>query len=100
MFEKKAASLLTADEIAELEFNLAAAPLAHPVVANTNGIRKARFGKQGSGKRGGVRVIYFYAISAEVVVLFTLYAKNEKDNLTNDDKKEIRALVEAITKTL
>ena len=52
------------------------------------------------GKRGGVRVIYFYAISAEVVVLLSAYAKNEKENLSNEDKKSLRRTVEALQKAL
>jgi hypothetical protein len=54
----------------------------------------------GSGKRGGVRVIYFYAISAEVVLLISAYAKNEKENLSNDDKKNICRFVEAFKESL
>ena len=59
------------------------------MVSGLNGIRKASWGRQGQGKRGGVRVIYFYAISAELVLLITLYAKNEKEDLSHDQKKEI-----------
>ena len=61
-----------------------------------NGVRKARWGKQATGKRGGVRVIYFYAISAEVVALLEMYAKNEREDLTGDQKKQINRIVEAI----
>ena len=44
------------------------------------------------GKRGGVRVIYYYMVRAEVVGLFAIYSKNEKENLTNADKKIIRQI--------
>jgi hypothetical protein len=66
-FDAKADRLLTADERADLEFALAANPQAHPIIPGLSGVRKARFGKHGTGKRGGVRVIYFYAIVAEEV---------------------------------
>jgi hypothetical protein len=52
----------------------------------------------GSGKRGGIRVIYFYAISAEVILLISAYAKNQKENLSNEDKRNIQRIVEAFTK--
>ena len=93
-FDKNVAGLLTADEVADLEFSIAVNPAAHPVIPGTKGIRKARWGKQGSGKRGGIRVIYLYAIIAEEVFLLTAYSKNQQENLTNDQKKAIRRLVD------
>lgn len=95
-FDAKAEKLLTVDERADLEFSLAKAPEAHPLIPGLNGVRKARWGKQATGKRGGVRVIYFYAISAEVVALLEMYAKNEREDLTGDQKKQINRIVEAI----
>ncbi len=94
-FDAAAEKLLTTDERADLEFSLARAPDAHPLIPGLNGVRKARWGKRGTGKRGGVRVIYFYAISAEVVLLLAVYAKNERENLTSDQKKQINRFVEA-----
>jgi hypothetical protein len=43
-------------------------------------------------------VIYFYAISAEVILLISAYAKNQKENLSHEDKKNIQRIVEAFTK--
>jgi mRNA-degrading endonuclease RelE of RelBE toxin-antitoxin system len=97
-FDAKAEKLLSADERAALEFALARDPEAHPVIPGLGGVRKARFGVQGRGKRGGVRVIYFYAIVAGEVWLLAVYAKNEKGDLTNDEKKQIRDFIEALTK--
>jgi hypothetical protein len=94
-FDSLATGLLTEEERALLEFSLATNPTAHPVIPGTDGVRKARWTRAGSGKRGGIRVIYFYAISAEVILLLSAYAKNQKENLSNDDKKNIRRLVEA-----
>jgi hypothetical protein len=52
------------------------------------------------GKRGGLRVIYFYAISAELIYLLAAYTKNQKENLSDADKKAIRRAVEAFEQTL
>jgi hypothetical protein len=60
-----------------------------------SGVR-TRFGRQGTGKRGGVRVIYFYAIVAEEVLLLAIYAKNEREDLSNDEKKQIKRFIEAL----
>ncbi len=93
-FDAKADNLLSADERAELDFALAKDPEAHPVIPGLNGVRKARFGRQGTGKRGGVRVIYFYAIVAEEVVLLDVCAKSEREDLTSAQKKGIKRFIE------
>ena len=92
--------LLSADDVAELEFSLATNPTAHPVIPGTGGVRKARWSRPGTGKRDGVRVIYFYAISAEVILLLSAYAKTVKEDLTNADKKAIRLVVESFQEAL
>ncbi len=94
-FESDIEGLLTADELAGLEFSLATNPTAHPVMPGTNGVRKARWNRTGMGKRGGLRVIYFYVASAEVVGLIAAYAKTEKENLSEADKKALRHIVES-----
>ena len=92
-FDAGAAELLSADERVELEFSLAIDPEAHPTIPDTGGVRKARWSRAGMGKRGGVRVIYFYLVRAELIFLIGIYAKNVQENLTNDEKKQIRRLV-------
>jgi hypothetical protein len=64
-------SLLDADEIGDMEFSIACAPEAHPVVKNTGGVRKARWARRGTGKSGGIRVIYFYVDHLGVVYLIS-----------------------------
>lgn len=60
----------------------------------SGGIRKVRWGRAGSGKSGGVRVIYFTRNEEGEVVLLTLYAKSRTDNLTGPKLKEIRRVLE------
>ncbi|CAH2811815.1 MAG: unnamed protein product [uncultured Caballeronia sp.] len=61
------------------------------VIKGTVGLRKLRFGssKRGKGKRGGIRVIYYYWISGQQVWLFSLYCKDEMDDLSNDERREL-----------
>jgi len=99
-FDARIAGLLTADELAELEFALATNPEAHPVIPGAGGVRKMRWARQGMGKRGGIRVIYFYATASGVVLLMTAYAKNMQEDLTNDQKKAIRNSAETFEKSL
>ncbi len=51
-FDSMIASLLSDDDLAVLEFTVAAAPTANPVIASTDGVRKMRFARPGMGKRG------------------------------------------------
>ncbi len=53
-----------------------------------------RWSRAGSGKSGGVRVIYFTRTDAGELVLLTLYAKSKLDNLTGQQLKERRRALE------
>ena len=59
VYEKRVGKVLRVEERNAMELYVAETPEMHPVVAGTGGIRKARWGRQGRGKRAGVRVIYF-----------------------------------------
>lgn len=104
-YEKEVRRLLDEPEQAALQLAIAADPEAHPIVPGAGGVRKARWGRQGKGKSGGVRVIYYYwrvveDISAQVldreVYLFSIYAKNEQSNMTAADRKAAKKFVEAL----
>jgi hypothetical protein len=69
-------------------------PAAGDVVPGSGGIRKVRWSRPGSGKSGGVRVIYFTRTAEGEIVLLTLYAKARTDNLAGAALKEIRRALE------
>lgn len=73
---------------------ISANPNAGDVVPATGGVRKVRWGRAGSGKSGGVRVIYFTRNTAGEVILLTLYAKTGISNLSSAKLKEIRRAYE------
>ena len=60
----------------------------------SGGIRKVRWRRAGTGKSGGVRVIYFTRTAEEEVVLLLMYAKAKTDNITGPKLKEIRRVIE------
>jgi hypothetical protein len=95
---RKAGRLLSKKEQGALAAHLAENPMVHDVIPGLGGLRKARWAQasRGKGKRGGVRVIYFVALSAEIVFLLDLYSKGEKEDLSNADKKELRSALEEI----
>ena len=72
---------------------LAANPTAGVVVPGSGGVRKLRWGGHNSGKRGGVRVIYYNQSLDELIWLLTIYGKNVRENIT---PQQLRALKETI----
>lgn len=94
LFQKQWPLYWTEDERAEFAVYLSANPNAGDVVPESGGVRKIRWKRSGTGKSGGVRVIYFVRIQNEELVLLTLYAKAKTDNLTGSVLKEIRRALE------
>ena len=72
---------------------LASDPLAGDEIPGTGGGRKLRFGAGGRGKRGGFRVIYYLLTDNFPIVAITLYGKNERSDLTEDEKRGARVIV-------
>lgn len=96
VYLRKVAKLLTEEEREEAEDEIVADPLRWPVIPGTGGIRKARAARGSSGKSGGVRIIFYLWTSGEAVYLLTVYAKNEKSDLTPADKRALRRIVDSL----
>ena len=69
---------------------------AGKIIKGTGGIRKIRIECKSSGKRGGARVIFVDVDIKEIVYFINVYAKNEKDDLTQEEKKAFKALVKVL----
>jgi hypothetical protein len=93
---RRAEKLLTSDERLDLVNYLAVRPKAGVLLEGTGGVRKLRWSRQGMGKSGGVRVIYYYHSGAMPLYLLTLFAKNERANLTQAERNELAALVDEL----
>jgi len=66
-------------------------PEAGDLIPATGGVRKVRWRRQGSGKRGGVRVIYFYHHSDAPIYLLMIYAKARREDLSPEAKRAVQA---------
>ena len=67
-------------------------PTAGDVIPETGGVRKIRWTRAETGKRGGARVIYFYHDPGRPLYLLMVYAKARQENLTADEKRAVRKL--------
>lgn len=88
------------DDLRRLEFDIMMKHDKYPVIQGTGGLRKARFAFEHRGKSGGVRVCYVDFVIKETIYLITVYSKNEKDNLSKDEKNEIRKLIDVLEKSI
>jgi len=71
-------------------------PEAGDIIRDGGGVRKVRWGRQGTGKRGGARVIYFFHDLDTPLYLLLVYAKAVRTDLSPDAKKAVREFAERI----
>ncbi len=84
------------DELLALQIMLLKDPQSGPIMEGTGGIRKVRFPLENKGKSGSVRVCYADFEEYEVTYLITAFTKNEKENLTKEEKNTLKKLVKAL----
>ncbi len=94
IFTEDVKALLPDDEYRAFQGFLADNPERGDVIQNTGGLRKIRWGSHGKGKRGGVRVIYYYVKRSAQIRLLLIYQKGIKDDLTAAQKKQLQQLNE------
>lgn len=95
-FVRAAQKIWSADELSALVDHLAHNPEDGDVIPGTGGVRKLRWGKAGSGKRGGARVIYFYYQMDCPLYLLLAYAKAQATDLTSEEKRVVAGFAETI----
>ena len=90
--------IFTHDDLKELEEFLVAFPAHGDVIPGTGGLRKLRWAAKGKGKRGGARVIYFYYVNKDNVYLLAAYTKNDKTDLSSNEKQAFKKMIEFLVK--
>ena len=91
IFTKRIAIYMHDEEYARLQTFLAERPDAGKLIRDSGGMRKLRWAGSGRGKRGGLRVIYFWWVSKDRISMLMVYPKNEQDDLSAEQLKQLKA---------
>jgi mRNA-degrading endonuclease RelE of RelBE toxin-antitoxin system len=94
LFSKYLKDYLKDDEYQQFQQYLIDQPDAGDLIKGTGGLRKLRWGLEKKGKRGGIRVIYYWQIEEDQIYLLALYSKNDVTDLSSGDKKALKKMVE------
>ena len=87
-------------DLRRLQSELLSDPKIGAVMRGTGGVRKMRFAFKYQGKSGSIRVIYVDFEVYEKIYLLTAYTKNEKDNLSQKERNEIKELITVLENQL
>lgn len=93
-FTRLIQKLISEEEYRLLQLQLSVRPESGDIIKGSGGIRKLRWTGSGRGKRGGIRVIYYYFTKDEQIYMLYAYPKNEKDDVTADQLKQLKQFVE------
>ncbi len=93
-FTRHIQSLLSPESYKDLQAALILNPGMGTIIRDCGGIRKLRWQAKGHGKRGGIRVIYYHLDKEGQLYMLLAYAKNERGDLTHEQKKELKKLVQ------
>jgi hypothetical protein len=97
LFVRQSEAVWKSEERLEFIDFIASNPEVGDIIPGAGGVRKVRWSRQGSGKRGGVRVIYFYHNTEIPLYLLMVYAKARQENLSADEARVVRDLVAIIS---
>ena len=93
IFTKVITRLLDDESYRGLQVALMLRPEQGPLIRSGGGLRKVRWARPGAGKRGGLRVIYYWAAAETAFYMLYAYSKNEQGDLTPAQTRQLGQLV-------
>jgi len=94
IFTKRVTTILSPEDYRLLQSELVLRPESGKIITGSGGLRKLRWTGSGRGKRGGSRLIYYFMRDDKVILMLFIYAKNETEDLTKDQIKVLRSIVQ------
>ena len=92
-FTKQVLEQMSDDQYRELQLYMMENPTSGKVIPKSGGLRKIRWSAKGRGKRGGVRIIYYWAVKKSVMLMLYMYPKNVQEDLTAEQISILSAIV-------
>jgi hypothetical protein len=92
-FTRLVEKLMDDGEYTKLQLALVQQPGWGKVIPGSGGLRKLRWAGSGRGKRGGLRIIYYWQIAQHQIWLLLVYPKSERENLSHAEIKQLKQLV-------
>lgn len=94
VFTRVVQTLLTDEEYRELQQLLVSKPQSGKLIRGSGGLRKLRWSRSGQGKRGGLRVVYYWQVSRNLILMLYAYPKSRQEDLTPAQLKALKSLME------
>ena len=94
IFTRRIQAILSDEEYRLLQIHLVNKPDVGKVIPGSGGLRKLRWSAGGHGKRGGIRVIYYWFMSEDTILLLFAYSKSEQDDLISEQLRQLRKVIE------
>jgi hypothetical protein len=94
VFTRQIRNVMSDEEYHRLQVLLVSQPGLGALIPGGHGLRKLRWRAEGRGKRGGVRIIYYWAVRTDKILMLYVYPKNEQEDLTPNQLKLLRKIVE------
>ena len=94
VFTRQIQALVPDEEYPLLQAELVANPHVGKIIPGSGGLRKTGWSIGSRGKRGGIRVIYYWFAPDEVILMLLVYPKNVQDDLTREQLKTLRKIID------
>ena len=94
IFTKRIQELISDDEYRLLQTHLVNRPDVGKIMPGSGGLRKLRWSAGGHGKRSGIRIIYYWFLSEDIILFLYAYPKSERDDLTAEQLRQLKKIIE------
>jgi len=94
IFTRRVTELMSDEEYREFQSALVENPELGAIIQGSGGLRKVRWSVSGRGKRGGSRIIYYWATAKNQILMLFIYTKNERDDISSEQLKSLKQIME------